>query len=148
MPQSFASLYYHLVFSTKNREPTISPEIAPRLYDYIGALVRSEGGMVLAVGGIADHVHLLVRLRQDRSLSDVLRVVKANSSKWMHETFPDVRPVWWQAGSGRFSVSRCRIEKVTAYFAKQEDHHRSQTFQDEFRSLLVEDGIEFNEKYL
>ena len=148
MPQTYTSLHYHLVFSTKNREPSIVPEIRPRLYDYFGGLVCGEGGTLLTVGGIADHIHLLVRLRQDRALSDVVRVVKTNSSKWAHETFPDLRPVWWQNGSGMFAVSRSLVDTVKEYIANQEEHHRTRTFQDEFLNLLIEEEVEFNEKYL
>ncbi|WP_439630813.1 IS200/IS605 family transposase [Gemmata sp.] len=148
MPQSYTSLYYHLVFSTRNREATISPEIGPRLYDYFGGLVRAERGVLLAVGGVSDHVHLLVRLSQTRAIADVMRVIKANASKWVHETFPNTAGVWWQGGYGAFTVGKSAVDEVEAYIANQEAHHRGETFQTEFRGLLDEHGVEYDERYL
>ncbi|TMQ34940.1 MAG: IS200/IS605 family transposase, partial [Planctomycetota bacterium] len=86
MPQSFASLHVHIIFSTKNREPFLSPEIETRLYEYIGGILRAEGASLIAAGGMPDHVHLLVSLTRDHSLAGVARLIKANSSKWIHET--------------------------------------------------------------
>jgi putative transposase len=148
MPQSFTCLHYHVVFSTKHREPTITPALRPRLYDYLGGIVRGEGGVLLAVGGVADHVHLLVRLAQQPSVADVVRAIKANSSKWVRDTFPVV--VWggWQTGYGAFSVSFSQLGGVKTYLVNQEEHHRTVTFQDEFRLFLLCHGMEFEERYL
>jgi REP element-mobilizing transposase RayT len=146
MPQSYTALYYHLVFATKHREPTISPDIRERLYDYLGGIVRNEGGILMAIGGMPDHVHLLVRLRQLPSLADVLRVVKTNSSKWSHEAHGT--RVWWQDGYGAFTVGQSSLADVKAYIAGQEEHHKDETFLSEFPRLLAEHGVEFNEKYL
>jgi putative transposase len=148
MPQSYTSLHYHIVFSTKRREPTIAVEVRPRLYEYLGGLIRGEGGSLMAIGGIADHIHLLVRLRPDRAISDVLRVVKTNSSRWAHAEFAGLPLLWWQSGSGMFTVSKSLIPAVTAYIENQEEHHRATTFQDEFRGYLIDEDIEFNEEYL
>ena len=125
MPQSFTKLHYHLIFSTKHRLPTIRPEWQQRLYDYIGGIVCSEHGVLLAAGGIVDHVHLLVQLGQNRSLADVLRVVKTNSSKWVHEVFPDVTDFGWQRGYGAFTVSYSGLEAVRHYLSIQQEHHRA-----------------------
>src|SRR5260370_1093974 len=95
MPQSYTCLHYHLVFSTKNRTPAITPEIEPRLWEYLGGIIRDLGGIPIQVGGVEDHVHLLVTLRQEPALKDVLRELKAGSSKWVHETFPGVDGFWW-----------------------------------------------------
>jgi REP element-mobilizing transposase RayT len=148
MPQSFTCLHYHLVFGTKHREPVITPEIRPRLWEYLGGITRGEGGTAVAVGGTADHVHLLVRLHQQTAVADFMRQVKSNSSGWAHDTFPDVRGFWWQGGYGAFTVSLSGLDQVKAYIANQEEHHRTVTFQDEFRDLLIRHGIEFDEKYL
>jgi REP element-mobilizing transposase RayT len=148
MPQSFTSLHYHFVFSTKLREPTITPDLRPRLYDYLGGIIRDEGGVLLAAGGVADHVHLLVRLRQETAVADLLRVAKANSSKWVHETFPGSARFGWQAGYGAFTVSYSQVAAVKGYIGRQEEHHRRVTFQDEFRKFLIKHGIEFDEQYL
>lgn len=148
MPQSFTCLHYHLVFGTKHRTPAIPPALRPRLYDYIGGVLRSEGGVLVAAGGTADHVHLLVRLSQQRALADVLRVTKANASKWVHDEFPDAGWPGWQSGYGAFAVSYSGLEAVKAYLANQEAHHRRMTFEAEYRMLLGKHGIEFDARHL
>jgi REP element-mobilizing transposase RayT len=148
VPQTYTCLHYHLVFSTKHREPTVTPEIRPRLWEYLGGTVRGLGGIPILVGGTADHVHLLVTLRQQPALADFVRDLKAGSSGWVHDTFPSEGGFWWQAGYGAFTVSHSAVDAVKAYIAGQEEHHRTRTFQDEFRDLLTRHGIEFDEKYL
>jgi REP element-mobilizing transposase RayT len=148
MPQTFTSLHYHIVFSTKHREPTITPELQPRLYDYVGGLFRAEGGQLLSAGGMPDHVHLLVRLNQQHALADVMRVVKAGSSGWVHDTFSDRRGFAWQAGYGAFTVGLTTMGRVKQYIANQAKHHRTMSFQDEFRSFLNKHAIEYDERYL
>ena len=148
MAQTFTCLHYHLVFSTKYRLPTITSEIRPRLWEYLGGFVRRHDGIPIQIGGIADHVHLLVTLRQDRALSDYMRELKASSSGWVHDTFPAVRDFWWQTGYGAFTVSHSGIEVVRSYIANQEEHHKKRTYQDEFRGLLVKHDIPFDEEYL
>ena len=146
MPQSYTALYYHIVFATKHREPTITMAFRDRLYAYLGGLVRGEGGALVAVGGMPDHVHLLVKLSQLRAVADVLRVVKTNSSKWSHETCGT--GVWWQGGYGAFSVGKSELDEVQRYIERQEEHHRGETFRDEFPRLLAEHGVEYDEKFL
>jgi putative transposase len=148
MPQSYTFLHYHLVISTKNRVPAITPLIQPRLWEYLGGIVRGEGGIPIQIGGIADHVHLLVTLRQQPALADFMRQLKAVSSGWVHDNFPEAKDFWWQTGYGAFTVSHSAIEFVKAYIANQEEHHRSRTFQDEFQTLLIKHGIEFDLRYL
>jgi putative transposase len=91
MPQSFTNLIYHIVFATKNRQPIITDDVKSRLYDYIGGTIRKQGGIALAINGMSDHVHILAKLRPDKAVSDVLRDLKANSSGWMHEVFPELK---------------------------------------------------------
>jgi putative transposase len=149
MPQSYTNLIYHIVFSTKNRQPLITDNLKSRLYDYIGGTIRKQGGISLAIGGISDHVHVLAKLRPDKSVSAVLRDLKANSSGWMHNVFPDLKDFSWQNGYGAFTVSASQIERVKEYIAKQEEHHRKVgSFRDEFVKLLRANKIEFDEKYL
>jgi len=148
MPQSFACLHYHFVFGTKGRAAMLVAEWRPRLFEYFGGALRSEGGCLLAAGGTADHVHLLCRLTREASVADTMRVIKANSSKWIHETFPTAAMFAWQTGYGAFTVSFSQIGALSDYLAGQEEHHRKQTFEDEFRELLRLHEIEFDERYL
>jgi len=148
MPQSYSNLIYHIVFSTKNREPLIVDAVKSRLYDYVGGTIRKQGGIALAINGMADHVHLLAKLRPDKAVSDVLRDLKANPSGWMHEVFPELKDFSWQNGYGAFTVSPSQIEKVRAYIANQELHHAKRSFREEFVALLKANEVEFDEKYL
>jgi REP element-mobilizing transposase RayT len=148
MPQSLACLYYHLIFSTKNREPTLGDALRPRLYEYVGGLLRAEKAILMAAGGMPDHVHLLVSLSPQTSISDALRLIKTNSSKWIHEAFPDLRGFSWQTGYGAFSVSFSRLSVVEQYIGSQQEHHQTVPFQDEFLSFLRRHGVSYDERYL
>lgn len=143
-----SNLIYHIVFSTKFRQPLIQ-EHRDRLYEYIGGVVRQQNGVLLEIGGMPDHVHLLVRFGLKLAISDVLRVVKSNSSKWYNETFRPSVPFGWQRGFGAFSVSESSIDAVRRYIQNQENHHRDGvSFEDEYRSLLNKHGVAFDERYL
>ncbi|MFT3744337.1 MAG: IS200/IS605 family transposase [Pyrinomonadaceae bacterium] len=148
MAQSYTNLIYHIVFSTKDRKPLITADVKPRLYEYIGGTIRGLGGVMLAIGGVEDHGHVLAKLRPDKSVSDVLRDLKANSSGWMHDLFPDLKDFAWQRGYGAFTVSASQVEKVRQYISNQEEHHRKQDFREEFIGLLIKNGVEFDERYL
>src|SRR5437868_6814778 len=149
MPQSFACLHHHLVFSTKNRDPLMTREVQPRLFDYVGGILRSERCALVAAGGMPDHVHLLVSLDRRLSISEAIRIIKASSSRWEHETFPDsLSGFAWQAGYGAFAVSYSHLDRVKAYLSRQAEHHRRITFQEEFIAFLQRHGIEYDERYL
>jgi len=148
MPSSYTCLHYHLIFSTKDRRALITGDLPTRLYDYVGGIIAREKGRLLAAGGAADHVHLLVSLSANRALADVLRVVKTNSSKWVHETFPASRDFGWQDGYAAFAVSVSTVAQVKRYIAAQEKHHRRRSFQDEFVAFLERHGIEYDPRYL
>jgi REP element-mobilizing transposase RayT len=148
VPQSLVSLNVHLVFSTKNREPFIDRELAPRLYGYVGGIVRNTGSVLLSIGGVADHVHLLVSLGRQTCIADLVRDVKSNSSGWVHDTFSDRARFAWQAGYGAFAVSVSLLDRVKGYIANQEEHHKKQTFKEEFREFLRQHGIEWDERYV
>jgi REP element-mobilizing transposase RayT len=147
MPQTFTQLHYHIVFSTKDREPRITPDIRDRVWDYLGGIVRGEGGMPILVGGMPDHIHLLASLPQTRAVADIVRQLKAVSSGWAHETFPDAA-LWWQTGYGAFTVSHSAVDAVKAYIERQEDHHQRTTFQNEFRLFLRKHGLEPDEEHM
>ena len=148
MSDSYTNLLYHIVFSTKDRRPLITPEYETQLYDYVGGIVRSLGGISLALNGTEDHIHLLTKLRPDRALSDVLRDLKANATGWMHDVFPSLKDFSWQRGYGAFTVSQSNVEEVRQYIAQQKEHHRKTSFRDEFIQFLQANGIEYNERFI
>jgi len=148
MPQSFVCLNCHVVFSTKNRVPLIHPDLAPRLYSYIGGIVENAGGRLAAAGGMPDHVHLVVSLGKMMSAADTVRVIKSNSSGWIHDTFPEMRHFAWQTGYAAFAVSYSNLEQVRRYIANQQEHHRVRTFKEEFIALLKRHHIEYDERYI
>lgn len=141
-------MYSHVVFSTKNRRPQIAPDIQSRLYSYIGGIVANEKCVLVAAGGVPDHVHLLVSLRAQTSLADLLRLIKSNSSRWIHETFAEQSAFAWQDGYGAFSVSCSNVDAVKAYIADQERHHQKMSFEEEFVAFLKKHGIPYDERYL
>ena len=148
MPHFYTSLFYHIVFSTKERYPFLNRDMRARVLDYLGGAVRSEDGTSFIVNGVADHVHILARLRQDKALADVLRDIKANSSGWIHDHFPGLSKFAWQTGYAAFTVSKSQIGAVQRYIANQEAHHQKVTFQEELIALLKAHEIEFDERYL
>ncbi|MBY0229792.1 MAG: IS200/IS605 family transposase [Gemmataceae bacterium] len=149
MPQSLAAIYCHVVFSTKGREPCIEPRLEERLFAYIGGIVGERKSVLLAAGGMPDHLHLLVSLGRTWCVADLVRDLKCNSSKWIHETFPaQLGHFDWQDGYGAFSVSASNRQAVTDYLANQKTHHADLSFQDEYRGLLTKHGIEFDERYV
>ena len=146
MPQSFTNLLYHLIFSTKERRPVIKVEYQPRLYEYIGGIIRNTGGISLGINGTDDHVHVLAKLRPDRALSDVLRDLKANATGWMHDVFPRLADFYWQRGYAAFTVSQSNLKQVQRYIAAQKEHHRKISSRDEFILFLKANGIEYDER--
>lgn len=147
MPSAFTSLHFHLIFSTKDRAPLITPALRERLYPYIGGILREQRHEPVEIGGMADHVHLVVRLHPSVGPADVLRVVKANSSKWAHEELGE-RQFGWQDGYGAFTVSLSNLAAVRQYVRDQEQHHRKTTFQEEFIEFLKRHEIPYDERYI
>lgn len=148
MAQSFSQILFHIVFSTKARQSSITPDVRPRLYDYMGGIIRQQRGVLYAIGGMPDHVHLLIRWRTDEAVSDVMRRVKGASSHWVHETFPARTAFAWQAGYAAFSVSKSNEPTVKAYIENQEEHHRTRSFKEELLALLRAHGVEFEERWV
>jgi putative transposase len=145
---TFNRLLIHLVFSTKNREPQISEELQGSLYSYLGGLVRSVDCSLLAIGGMPDHVHLLVRLHPTTAVAPLVRKIKANSSRWVNDGQGSRRRFAWQSGYGAFSVSESQATAVKQYVAHQKQHHRKRTFREELVEILRKHGVEFDERYL
>lgn len=147
MPSTHLSLHFHLIFSTKDRVALMHKDWRGRLHAYMGGIINDLGGVPETIGGVEDHVHLLVGLRATHRLADVLRELKASSSKWVHEELQ--KPLFaWQEGYGAFTVSQSQIEAVKKYIAHQEEHHRKRTFQEEYLEFLQKNGVEYDEKYL
>jgi REP element-mobilizing transposase RayT len=145
---SFTRLTYHIVFATKYRNPTISTEWKDRLYEYIGGIVRERKGQLIQVGGTADHIHLLARLSASIAVANVVRDLKAISSKWMNER-PKVNQIFeWQIGYGAFTVSYSQRDVVKTYIQNQEEHHRRKTFQEEYIEILKRHDIDFQLEHL
>ena len=148
MPGTYSQILMHAVYSTRNREPWITPTIAERLYPFIGGIVRAERGVLYDIGGVEDHVHMYFRWRTDGAISDLMREVKSRSSGWLHETFPELGGFAWQEGYSVFSVSKSREPAVKQYIAQQHEHHRKEDFKSELLRLLAAHEIEFDERYV
>ncbi len=140
MPSSYTHLLYHLVFSTKERRPLITPALRAELYPYIGGIIRNKRGILLDIGGMPDHVHLVARLRPDIAIAEMLCFIKANSSKWANERRDLTMEFAWQKGYGAFTVSESQLAAVR-HVQTQEEHHRKLTFQQERLSSLKKHGI-------
>jgi REP element-mobilizing transposase RayT len=148
MPGTYHNLKFHLIFSTRRREPWLTEAVRPRIHDYRGGIIRGERGQPLEIGGVADHVHVLFGWRTDDSLANLARNLKANSSKWIHETFPELRSFRWQEGYAIFTVSQSQTGRVRNYLQRQEEHHRMKTLQEELLKFLRTNEVEFDERYL
>jgi len=149
MPQSLSQLYIHLVFSTKDRRNYISDKIAPDLHAYMAAVLHDEcGSTPKLIGGVEDHTHSLFNLSRTWCVADVVQVVKTSTSKWIKTQDPLLRHFSWQTGYGAFAVSKSNLSIVEDYIRNQREHHRRQSFKDEYRSLLIKHDVEFDERYV
>jgi len=148
MSRTFTNLLTHVVFSTKDREPMIDPELKSELYAYLGGLTRELKGKAYGINGTTDHVHMLISLPPVVSMSDALRFLKSNSSGWVHDKWPRRRSFSWQLGYAAFSVSKSNVPGILTYISNQEVHHRRITFKEEFVDLLIKHEIEYDERYI
>ncbi len=146
MPQSLACVLIHLVFSTKNRQPSIAADIRPALHAYLGGILETLGCFPLRVGGTADHVHVLFSLSRTRTIADAVEEAKKGSSKWMKQQ--GSADFWWQLGYGAFSVAQSQVPTVKRYIDNQEEHHRAYSYQDEIRQLLRRYQLSGDERYV
>jgi REP element-mobilizing transposase RayT len=147
MPSTYLSLHYHLVFGTKDRMPLIEAAWRLRLHEYLGGTIRGLGGFPQEVGGVADHVHLLVGLKATHCLADVMRELKKASSAWVHDEL-GILGLAWQEGYAAFTVSATAREAVRSYIARQEEHHRVRSFREEVVEMLEKAGITYDPKFL
>jgi REP element-mobilizing transposase RayT len=145
---SYVSSYFHCVFSTRERRPLIIPALSQRLWPFLGGIARQNKMKAIAIGGVQDHVHILLSLPSTMPVAKAMQLIKGGSSKWIHETFPKQQPFGWQEKYGAFSVSFSQLDKITQYITDQEGHHGKMSFQEEFLALLSKHRIEYDERYL
>lgn len=148
MPQSLSKVYVHITFSTKNREEWIDDTIAPNLYKYIGGICKGLACFPIQVGGHKNHVHILCSLSKKITQIKLIKEIKTHSSKWIKIQNTRYKHFYWQAGYGIFSVNPSEIEIVVNYIKNQAEHHKKQTFQDEFKAFLKKYEIQYDEKYI
>ena len=148
MPQSLSCILLHLVFSTKDREPVIRPDVLGDLHAFLGGIARDCDCPALTVGGTADHVHLLCSLSRTTSAAQLVEELKTRSSKWIKDKGGVLEIFHWQSGYGAFSVGRSQVDAVRSYIAGQADHHRKATFQEEYRAFLTKYDVPFDERYV
>jgi putative transposase len=145
---SFNSCLIHGVWSTKNRTSLLDSNLRERPWPYLGGIARENKMKALAVGGTADHVHILVSLPGTLSVAKAMQLLKGNSSKWIHETFPKLADFTWQQGYGAFSIGISGVEATMAYIRNQAEHHKQRTFREEFVAMLRKHGWDFDERML
>ena len=145
---SYVSSYSHCVFSTKDRRPCLTTQLRDRLWPFLGGIAREHQMKALSIGGVEDHVHLLLSLPATMSIAKAMQLIKGGSSKWVHDSFPDQRLFAWQTKYGAFSVSVSQLDRIIKYIENQQRHHRRMTFQEEFIALLKRHKIEYDERYL
>ena len=145
---SYVSSYFHCVFATKERRPILTPALRERLWAFLGGIARQNEMKALVIGGVEDHVHLLLSLPSTLSIAKAMQLIKGGSSKWVHDTFPEHRLFNWQVKYAAFAVSVSQLDRTIAYIKNQPEHHRKITFHDEFLALLKKHRIEFDERYL
>ncbi|MBX3418662.1 MAG: IS200/IS605 family transposase [Pirellulaceae bacterium] len=142
---SFVSCHLHVVFATKGRQPLITPEIAARLWPYIGGIARENKMKAIKVGGIEDHIHILLSLPSTIAISKAVQLIKGNSSKWIHETFLSASSFAWQEGYGAFSIGVSGIDDTIAYIENQAAHHQKKSFRDELEAILRKHGMAYED---
>jgi putative transposase len=148
MANTYTALHYHFVFSTKNRKAWIKAEIEERIWKFLGGIARKNGVKPLKIGGVEDHIHMLVGAPATIAPAKIAQLVKGGSSAWIHDTFPELADFAWQDGYGAFTVSKSAIPHVTEYIENQREHHRKMTFQEEYLAMLERHGIEFDLRYV
>jgi REP element-mobilizing transposase RayT len=148
MAHTHTALLFHLIFSTKHRAPPLTPEIRPRLFPYMGGIIRDLRGTALLINGPADHVHLLTSVPPVVALSDLLRELKAISSAWVNDVFHPHEEFAWQTGYGAFTVSKSAEESVHHYILNQEEHHKRTTFEEEYFAFLKRHAITYDPRFL
>ena len=148
MANTYTSLFYHVTFSTKDRIHWIKREIENRVWEYAGGVARQHKMSALEIGGFPDHLHALIMAPPTISPSQIAQILKGDSSKWIHDSFQEMKMFSWQDGYGAFTVSKSKTPEVIQYIKNQREHHRHRTFQEEYLELLEKHGIQYDERYL
>ncbi len=148
MPQSLSLVVVHVIFSTKNRQPLIDLKLRPKLHAYLATVARNADCECYRVGGVADHVHLAIRLSRKLTIADMIETLKTSSSKWLKIQAHELGAFSWQRGYGCFSTGPTELKALCTYIDNQEKHHRTRTFQEEFRMFLKKYGVEYDEAYV
>jgi REP-associated tyrosine transposase len=148
VPHTFVSSLFHVVFSTKDRRVSITEDFRDRLWAYMGGIAHKNGMKAIAVGGTADHAHLLLSIPATMPLAKAVQLIKGGSSKWVHDTFQNHPLFSWQKSYGAFSISISHTTETIAYIRNQGHHHRRRSFQDEFLAFLKKNKIDFDERFL
>ncbi|MDL2315326.1 IS200/IS605 family transposase [Bacteroidales bacterium OttesenSCG-928-C19] len=148
MPNTYTQIHIHVVFAVQNRMSLISKEWESRLHQYIVGIIQNQGHKVLSIGGISDHIHLLIGFRPAQSLSSLMQIVKRDSSNWINQNRLTRERFSWQEGYGAFSYSKSQLSQVINYIETQEEHHKKRTFVEEYKKILQDFGIEYDEKFI
>jgi REP element-mobilizing transposase RayT len=148
MSQSLSKLYVHLIFHVKNNKCLIRPEDERELFAYIGGVLKLSKSIPVCINGTEDHIHVLCIMSKNVSLADLLEDIKRNSSRWIKTRNAYYQSFAWQGGYSGYSVSQSKVEVVERYIQNQKEHHKHQTFKEEYIQFLKENGIEYNEEYL
>jgi putative transposase len=148
MPQSLSKVILHIIFSTKDRQPWLDTDVRPRMHAYLATVCRDLGAELVRVGGVRDHVHIVTTLPRTLSQAQFIEQIKKASSKWVKDLDAQYRGFFWQRGYGAFSVSPSQLDGMLQYVDAQQEHHRTRTFQEEYRGLLRRHGIDFDERYI
>ncbi|MCL2328481.1 MAG: transposase [Bacteroidetes bacterium] len=148
MSQSLSKLYVHIVFHIKNNDVTICPEDEKELYAYIGGIIKANNALPIMINGTENHVHILTTMSKNISLAQFVEEIKRNSSRWIKSKGEHYRFFAWQGGYAGYSVSQSKVKIVENYIEKQKEHHKSETFQEEYVKFLREYNVDFDEKYL
>lgn len=148
MPHSYITSLHHVVFSTKERRKQIDAEFQVRLWPYLGGIAREHDMKALAVGGVEDHVHMLLSLPSTLAVAKALQLLKGGSSKWIHDESSSRRDFAWQEGYGAFSIGVSQIDDTVRYIANQAEHHRTKSFEEEFVAFLERHGITYDPRYV
>lgn len=148
MANSYSKIYIHVVFAVKGRESSISNKWKEELYKYICGIVSNKNEKVYAINGMPNHIHILLSIKPNCLLSDLIRDIKSNSSKWINERKFVVGKFQWQEGAGSFSVSHQQLDMIIGYIGNQEAHHQKKSFKEEYLELLKTNDIEYDDKYV